>query len=226
MGRRWYDRAMRSRPFPIVVVIAFAPATVLAAPASAQPGDDTTSSMRAEMLGYYHGEQLSAYVVGGLGLAAAGTGAYLVTRDGDLARGLGWSFVALGSLEVIGAIGYALAVDGEIDHYDAALSRDPAAYRDEEAAHIEGTTSRFVWYRAIEIGLVVVGAAMVTYGWLSERDAWTGAGIGIASLALPLVVIDTINDARAHAYLESVRDFQPAVAIRPDGVHLTVRGRL
>jgi hypothetical protein len=85
-----------------------------------------------DLRGYYQGEEIAAYVIGGTGAAAAAGGAYLATRNGDFARGLGWSWIGFGGLEAIAAVFYALQVDGEITHYEGELARDPSAYRTEE----------------------------------------------------------------------------------------------
>jgi hypothetical protein len=164
---------------------------------------------------YYGGERVSAYVIGGVGLAAAVGGGYLVTREGDFARGLGWSWLVMGSLEAVSAAYYAVQVGGEIDHYGATLARDPAAYRAEEAGHMEGTSRRFPYYRAVELGLTLAGAGAAAYGLGAHREMLGGAGLGVASLALPLLVIDSVNDGRAKRYLESVQRFQPAMAVGP-----------
>jgi hypothetical protein len=189
----------------------------LAAPAAADDGAAavTRSAVDADLRGYYGGERVAAYVIGGLGAAGAGAGAYLVTRGDDLSRGLGWSWLSLGGLELLGAAFYSLQVGGEIDHYHSALVRDPAGYRAEEMDHIQGTESRFVYYRAIELGLTLAGAGMAGYGLAARRDVWIGTGLGVGSLALPLLVIDSFNDARARRYLDEVKRFQPAVGISP-----------
>jgi hypothetical protein len=178
--------------------------------------DDVESDLR----GYYGGERLSAYLVGSTGAAAAAAGAYLVTRDSDTARGLGGAWLAMGSLETLGAVVYAVQVGGEIRHYEAQLARDPAGYRAEEMDHLRGTSSRFVAYRAVELSLALAGAGAATYGFASGRGAWQGAGIGVASLSLPFFVLDTVNDARASRYLDEVRRYQPSVGVAPaDGHH-------
>jgi hypothetical protein len=184
-----------------------------AAMASTHPA--RADDVRADLEGYYGGERASAYVVGGIGAAAAAAGGVLVTRDSDLARGLGWPWLVMGSLETVGAVFYAFQVGGEIEHYDGELARDPAAYRAEELDHLRGTSSRFVVYRAVELALTLGGAGVATYGLAAHRDAYTGAGLGVASLALPFVVIDTLNDARASRYLDRVRRYQPAIGLQP-----------
>lgn len=185
--------------------------------ASAQAADGD-----AVLVDYYDGERTSAYVVGALGAAAAAGGALLVTRPADFARALGWTWIAMGGLETVGAIAYAIQVDGEIDHYETRLAHDPAGYRAEELDHIRGTASRFVFYRITELSLVLGGGAMAGYGFAAGKDTWKGVGIGIASLALPVAVIDTINDARAHRYLHSLE----SVSVVPvdHGIALSLGG--
>ena len=152
-----------------------------------------------------------------------------MTRDSDFARGLGGAWLAMGSLETIGAIVYAIQVGGEIRHYEGELASDPGAYRAEEIDHLRGTSSRFVVYRAVELSLTLAGAGAASYGLASGRGAWQGAGVGVASLALPFFIIDTINDARASRYLDQVRRFQPSIGFQPGdargGWSLSVAGR-
>ena len=163
--------------------------------------------MSGDMRSYYGGERTSAYVVATLALLSVGGGAVLVTRDSDFERGLGWPLVALGAIEGIGAIVYAFQVGAEIRHYQGALDRDAAAYRREELEHMRGTTSRFVFYRLTELGLALGGVGVATYGFVANADTWKGVGVGVAAIALPFLVIDTINDARAARYTEHVRGF-------------------
>jgi len=177
------------------------------APSRAAIGDDLRS--------YYAGERNSAYVVGGLGVLAIGGGSALVTRDTDFARGLGWSLLAIGTVDVIGAVFYTFQVASQVERYESLLAQDPAEYKHVEGDHITGTTSRFVGYKLGELGLVLTGAGIATYGFASGRDAWKGAGIGVAAMALPVLVIDTINGARAARYRDRVREFQPTVAVTP-----------
>lgn len=179
-----------------------------------------------DMHSYYGGERASAYVVMTLGALAVGGGVVLVTRDTDFARGFGVPLIALGALEGIGAVVYAFQVGAEIRHYQSSIDRSGDAFRAEELEHMRGTRSRFVWYLAAEIGLSVIGAGIATYGFASDQDLWKGVGLGVASIALPFVLIDSINDARAGAYEKHVRRFQPSIAVGPDGFRIGLSGTL
>ena len=169
---------------------------------------------QTQMLGYYGGERASAGIVGAMGLAAAGGGAFLARRQGPFPQALGWTWITMGGLELVGAVGYWISVDGEIDHYGSALEHDPAGYVAEERDHIRGTSSRFLYYRLVELTLSLGGTATAAYGFATGQDAWKGVGIGVASLALPVLVIDTVNDARATRYLRSLGGL-PTVGLAP-----------
>jgi hypothetical protein len=106
-------------------------------------------------------------------------------------------------------------VGGEIDHYESLLARSPTDYRAQELDHIDGTTSRFVGYRLGELGLTLAGAGIAAYGFAADRDAWKGVGIGVGGMALPFLIIDTVNNARATRYRDRVRGFQPTVGVAP-----------
>ncbi len=170
----------------------------------------TRTSIETDMRGYYEGERTSAYIVMALGGASVAGGSVLVTRDSDFARALGWPLIALGALEGLGALFYAFQVGGEIRHYSASIDRDASGFRREEIAHMHGTTSRFVFYRLTELALALGGVGIATYGFIANADAWKGAGIGVASIALPFLIIDTINNSRAAHYTDHVNRFEPA----------------
>ncbi len=74
---------------------------------------------------------------------------------------------------------------------------------------MHGTTSRFIFYRLTELGLALSGVGIATYGFVANSDAWKGAGIGVASIALPFLIIDTINICRAARYSDHVSQFAP-----------------
>jgi hypothetical protein len=156
---------------------------------------------------YYAGEARSAYGIMALSVASVGGGAVLATRPTDFARGMGWPLLVLGAVEGVGAAFYAFQVAGETRHYKESLAANPTGFRDEETAHLRGTTNRFVFYQATELGLTLAGAGVATYGFAANKDLWKGAGIGVAAIGLPFLVIDAVNQKRASRYRDEVQRF-------------------
>ncbi len=51
--------------------------------------------------------------------------------------------------------------------------------------------------RASELVLVVAGAGVATYGFVSDKDVWKGVSIGVAAEAATFFVLDAFGSARA-----------------------------
>jgi hypothetical protein len=205
---------LRCAPLLVALLMAALPKAAAAdeaAEARAAIGDD----MRA----YYGSEKDTASTFGALGVASVGLGVVFAAHDDDFSRGLGWSMLSLGAFEAIGAAFYGLQVDGEAVDYAETLARDPLVFRQREAAHIHGTTSRFVVYRLSELAVSVAGTGVATYGFLTGREVWAGAGIGIAVEAATFLVLDSLGQSRARDYEERIHRFEPPVI-----VHLDVGG--
>jgi hypothetical protein len=214
--------------FGFVLTVAAAAASLFAfesdaradADATADAGPVRSEAIQKDLVSYYQGERTSAYVVTALGGFAAGAGSALVFQKQDFQRGLGWPLLTLGALEIAGGISYAITCTNEIDHYSASLAKDQAAFGREELDHIQGTRSRFIYYRITEGVLAVGGAGIAAYGFAAKQDTWKGVGIGLATIGVPFVVIDTINNSRAGTYEDHLKRFQPDV-----GLSLPVEGR-
>jgi len=192
------------------------------ATATATATENGTAFIREQMHAYYASEAETAHLFTGVGAASAFGGGVMVGMaasgpDGELARALGWSLLAVGGLEAVGAAFYAFQVDAERVHYDALLARDPAAFKREEGAHIHGTTSRFVAYRLAELGLAVAGAGVATYGFAKNQDTAKGIGIGVGGEALLFFFLDAFGQARAKEYEEQVGRFEPKVGVQVGG---------
>ena len=174
------------------------------------------AAVEADMLSYYDGEEDSAFLAVGLGIAAIGIGIPLVTESSDFARGLGVPLLSLGALEGIGGLFYAYQVRAEIRHYQALLASDPVGFAKEERAHIEGTQARFGLYLAIEIGLAAAGVAFAGWGFAAKEPLNQGIGIGLFSIGAPFFIIDNINNVRASRYYNRVKRFDPKLAVAAD----------
>jgi len=195
-----------------LAVLCGAPAASADEPPAPTSAPSARAAMADDVAGYYRSERNTAFTFIGLGAVSAGVGTGLVATRGDFATGLGVAMISIGALEVLGSAFYAIQVGAELDHYSGVLARDPAQFKSEEAVHIHGTTSRFFWYRASELLLVVAGAGVATYGFVSDRDVWKGVGIGVAGEAATFFVLDAFGSARAVDYEEHVKRFDPSVA--------------
>jgi hypothetical protein len=174
------------------------------------------AAIDGDIVSYYDGEALSAYVILGFSVAYLGAGVPLVTLNSDFARGLGVPLLSLGVLEGIGGILYAVQTHAELVHYRAVLANDPEGFRKEELTHIEGTRSRFIYYRSVELALTLAGLGFGTYGFIANQDLYKGLGIGLFAIGLPFLIIDTINNSRLGRYYSRLQRFDPKLALQKD----------
>ena len=172
-----------------------------------------TDAINDDVSAYYASEKDTALNFVAIGALSSVAGVVLVTRTNDFSRGFGWSVLSLGAFEAVGAAFYVFKVNSELSDFSTTLARDPAAFKREESAHIHGTTSRFVAYRFGELALAVAGASVATYGVLSGRSVWQGAGLGIAAEAITFYTLDSFGQSRALEYEDRVRHFQPTVGV-------------
>jgi hypothetical protein len=170
-----------------------------------------------DMHAYYASEKEIAATFVSIGMASTVAGGAMFASESEFARGLGGSFLVLGALQTIGAGFYGFQVDAQLAYFSSVLARSEWRFKEEESAHIHGTTSRFTLYRLSELGLAIAGAGVAAYGFAADRDVWKGIGVGVASQATLFLVIDSFGAARAHAYEERVRTFSPSLVVCPYG---------
>jgi len=204
--------SLHARPFAVALVLVLVSRQARAD----EPAPPVTrAQVSGDLHAYYEAERDTAFAFAGIGLASAGVGANLVTRGEDFSSGLGWSLVAIGSLETLGAVFYALEVKREIGHYSSRLATDPAGFKEEERAHIHGTATRFAYYRTGELVLAALGAGTAMYGFAADQDAWKGVGLGVAGESLLFFFLDSFGQARARAYEQRLDRFDPKLAFSP-----------
>jgi hypothetical protein len=178
-----------------------------AVPAQAEPID--AAEMTSRMERYFTGEKEEGWVFGGVGLAGLGTGAFLLTRDDDVARGASIPILAVGAIEtIIGAV-LLIRTDGQIRERRRRIATEPGPFRTEELARIEGVNSSFRVLFWTELALVVGGTTTAILASLNDAPFWEGIGIGLAAQAAIALVLDLFAAARATRYSEALSDFEP-----------------
>jgi hypothetical protein len=195
----------------IATLMAFAPFSAVAEETQDKPV--SRSQITEDLRSYYGAEKTTTFVMMAFGGASVAAGVVLVTRPSDFPRGLGLSAITLGALYGIGALTYLFTVNSEISFWSASLEKDPVGFQRDELAHIQGTTSRFFYYRAGELAVLLAGVGVGIYGFASGRPLWQGVGIGGAVEAATLFVVDTFGNRRALDYQDQLGRFQPTLAL-------------
>lgn len=188
---------------PTKLSAAFAVIAAAAGIASAEPPRDA-------MEGYFAGEKRGGVILVGMGAAGVATGAALLTRDSDLARGAGYPALALGAAHLAAGIFVYVASDRRIDKFNGEIDRDPAAFARTERERMGGVRAQFLILEIVEGALIAGGIGAAIYGLSSDEDLVAGIGVGVAAEAAATLVFDIVADRRARHYIDALGSFTAA----------------
>jgi hypothetical protein len=216
---------MSPRSVPVSLAAALA-LSLAAGSASAQTSGGPSAVMGGHVHDWVIGERNESVVFLGLGLTSLGGGVLLASRDSDFARGAGITYAVMGVLLTLGAGAYAAPLPQLEADLLADLERDPVAFKAVETARMEGIADRFVLYRYTEMAVGAVGVGLVIGGAAAEEDMVAGVGLGLASEAALLLLLDAFAERRTHDYLAELRAFrpQPVASVTSDGGMIGVTG--
>jgi hypothetical protein len=172
--------------------------------------------MADDMRAYFRGEKLEGPFFFGAGAAAVGTGAFLVTRDDEIARGAAFPLFGLGLVQmIVGAVVF-LRTDAQVARLERQLQADPAAFKAEESKRIRGVNTQFVALMIVEAALMLGGAGMAAVA--AKNDCCRtvqGVGLGIAGESASLLLLDLFAAARARDYADNLARFDPGASSAP-----------
>ncbi len=189
----------------LALVIVLAMATATARVARAQDA----ARMTADMERYFEGERRAGYVALGVGLAAAGGGVWLITRDDPRARGASWPILAVAAGEIGAGIVLLVRTGGQIDDRRAQIATDPGKFRSSERTRMARVARTFTGLKYAEISLMLGGIATAYLGQRGGHLRLQGAGLGLAAQALAVLMFDLEASSRADEYRVALDRFEP-----------------
>jgi len=158
---------------------------------------------------YFAAEESSGYLWGGVGLAALGGGAVLLTRDSELARGMSYPILAVGLIQtVVGGV-LLIRTDAKIEDNDRKLAQNERVFRDDELARIKRVNSTFLVLEIAEAAIIAGGATLAI---ASKNERWKGVGLGLAIQGVAMLTLDGVASARAHRYQEALEHVTVSVS--------------
>src|SRR5262249_8760040 len=140
--------------------------------------------------------------------AAFATGGVLFSRRTALARGAAWPVVLIGVIETASGIVVYSRTDAQVARLEAKLAADPEGMKRGELPRMERGHTEVDILAWTELGLIVGGLGLVTYGALANEDTPLGLGAGVAGQAAVMLVLDLFARARAERYTDALDRFR------------------
>ena len=159
------------------------------------------------LLPYFAAERQEAMLFVAVGAAAVAAAAWLTWRVPRW-RGAAWPLVAIAAIQIVVGGSVGLRTDAQVATLAARLAADPAAFKREETARMLVVNDNFRVYKAIEIGLVAAGVALVAANrrpaQRPRRAFWRAFGAGLALQAAFMLALDFFAEERAGVYTAQV----------------------
>ncbi len=208
---------MGKRALRGLAILCAAIGLTLARPAGAQSEPSLNKTQMGEaMHTYFRGEKQQAPFFIGAGLAGMGAGTVMVLKGGDITRGAGFPMIGFGLIHAIVGGAFLLGTDKRVATLDAALAKDPAAWKRDEIKRMAGVNTTLVALMIVESALIVGGTTTAVVGARSECCRMLqGVGLGLAAEGAVTLLLDIFESARARDYADALQRSDPSLGASP-----------
>lgn len=160
-----------------------------------RPRDTAAASVE-----YLGGEFLQGFAWSGVGLVSIGTGIVLVTRDDEVAKGASYPVLGVGAIQLGAGIVSFISPPRRAARNAVLIAADHDGFLRDEGKRIRRVNTAFRVLAITELALVVGGVATAVIGHAKDAPTAEGVGIGLASEAAVMYVLDHFAHRRAERY--------------------------
>jgi hypothetical protein len=150
---------------------------------------------------YFSAEKYESLLFLAIGIAAVAC-SWVLYRRASPRVGMIGPLLAIGAIQIAVGGSVFLRTDMQVAELQRQRVVAPAGLRAAEATRMATVMANFRVYKAIEVGLLVLGAVLV--GAARRRPFWHAFGIGLLLQSALMLVLDLIAEERGRRYLEAV----------------------
>lgn len=184
--------------------------------------DAETRHMQNRVRAYHQGEVDGGAAFTGFAAGSAWTASVLLLDATDATRAAAVPVIAGSAVHLAAGIGIFAGARPRLARLEAQLDADPATFRAEELARMEGVDTLFTAAMAIEGVLIGGGAVAAIAGAATDEDRALGAGLGTMAEMGTLLLHDMFAHARADRYEDDLARFRIAPRIGGDAKEIGV----
>ena len=115
-------------------------------------------------------------------------------------KGFAIPFILVSVLEIIVGISLIYQRPNDIIHVENYIKKEPGKIKTDEIPRMEKVMKNFVFYRYLEIALILIG--IILYFASTDADFWRGLGFGLFIQASIVLTLDYFAERRGFIYLE------------------------
>ena len=153
---------------------------------------------------YFNAERAESLLFMAVGVAAVSLAWWLMHgRPGAFSKGIAYPLIAVAAIQLTVGIGIFLRSPADIERVSAMLV-DAPHIASAEIPRMAKVMRNFVLYRYLETTLLVAGVGLLLFA--RAWPWWHGVGLGLATQAGLMLVLDLFAEARGEIYLTGLRD--------------------
>lgn len=152
---------------------------------------------------YFEGEKIQCtigIIVAGLCLAVS---IYFLFLQKPVLRGISFAFMPLSGLLILICISIVIRTPKDIQRVTSLYQDSPQKVKADEIPRMEKVMKSFSLLKKIEIGVFLIGLAMLLAFW--NRDLTKGIALGLIIQGTLLYAFDHLAEARGKIYVEFLK---------------------
>jgi len=152
---------------------------------------------------YFRAERIECWLGILIGLASLGLAIYFFTQHTSFDSGLAYTFLGASVVQLIVCTIVVVRTPKDIIRVQNFLETDKNKVRTEEIPRMGVVLKNFVIYRYAEIGLVIIGLALLL---MTEKDTvWLGVGDGLIFNGALMLTFDFFAERRGKVYINFLK---------------------
>lgn len=148
---------------------------------------------------YFNTERAAGLLFTLIGLLAIGV-AIWGWRHGPFWRGAAWPLAAVALLQISVGLTYWWRSPGDLQRVQHIVTQEQLRIAGEEVPRMQAVVKSYAISLRIEIAVLAAGLALFILA--TRGSAWQGAGLGLAVQVGLVLLLDSLAERRARAYLE------------------------
>jgi hypothetical protein len=162
---------------------------------------DTLSAFNMEMSRYFSAEKTESLLFLAAGMVAI-LASWWLWRAGGTWRGMVYPLAAIAAIQIAVGGSVYLRTDAQVASFKQQLHENPKLLQVTERERMAKVMTNFIWYKALEIALLLAGIA---FTFFTDRLSLLNAvGIGLIVQSALMLVLDLFAERRGEQYLNAV----------------------
>ncbi|MEQ8474044.1 MAG: hypothetical protein RIC35_22800 [Marinoscillum sp.] len=154
---------------------------------------------------YFNGEKLQCIIGVVISIVCIGSSVYFLQVQSVQLKGIASTFLPISIFLMIVCVGVIVRTPTDIERVTNFYNTQPAKIQTEEITRMEKVMKSFKVIKTVEIGLFLVGVALMVIFW--HKDLVRGIAAGLIIQGLVMYLFDHFAELRGQVYMDFLKSY-------------------